>query len=465
MSVSEQARRPGTQIDSRLAWGFLAGAAAIGVGAAAGRSLALGFGVLMFVVVSYVVLRHPFAGVVALVGLMPIVSGMRRGLVVPYLRPSEALVVWLAPLVLFAARGSVPRWGTLEWLGLAYAGGTLLLGSFDLWRRGAPFDKSNVEGLLGPCQYLLLLRAVRVGTATERDWRRAVAALIAAAVPVSIFALLQGFGVAWARHLGATLTGVVSNHPDRASGPFTNWQVLAGYLLAVGLVTAAVLAFGAWRILRPRVAAVILVLIAAALARTLTIGAFAGWAVGAAALAVSAGRVRVSAARVAGAAVAAVLALTLVLAARFQQEFHAAVGQAGTGVIPRTLVNRYDIWTQQYFPALSDRWVTGFGPDIPSNATWKFTDSVYVTMVLRGGLILLALYAALMAGFVAVARRISGGDAEARALGAALVVLVIALVPLQLIATYFTTSGLPELLWITAALVSVLPFLKGRART
>jgi hypothetical protein len=44
---------------------------------------------------------------------------------------------------------------------------------------------------------------------------------------------------------------------------------------------------------------------------------------------------------------------------------------------------------------------------------------------------------------------------EARALGAALLVLVILLIPLQTIANYFTTSGLPEVLWIMAGLASV----------
>jgi len=465
MSVTEYRRSRRLEADSRWGWGLLGGVCAAGVGAAAGHSALLGAGVLAFLVVSYVVVRCPYVGVVALVGLTPIVSGMQRGLVVPDLRPSEALIVWLAPLVIFAARRSVPKWGALEWLGLAYAGGTLFLGSFDLWRRGAPFDRSNIDGLLGPFQYLLLVRAVRVGAAGERAWRRLTAILILAAVPVSVFALLQGFGIEWAQHLSITLTGVNPGHPGRATGPFTNWQVLAGYLLAIGLLNAAVLAFEARRILTPRTAAAVLVLIGAALARTLTIGAFAGWAIGAAALAVWAGRVRLSGSRSAGAAGAAVVALALVLAARFQQQFHAAVGQASTGIIPRTLVSRYDIWTQQYFPALSGRWVAGFGPDIPANVTWKYTDSVYVTMVLRGGLILLALYAALMIGFVAVARRAATTTAEARAAVAAVCVLVIALAPLQLIATYFTTSGLPEALWIMAGLASLLPFAQQRAHT
>ncbi len=147
--------------------------------------------------------------------------------------------------------------------------------------------------------------------------------------------------------------------------------------------------------------------------------------------------------------------VALVLAARYHQEFTTRVGQASNGIVPNTVMDRIHNWTQQYLPALAGRWVTGYGPLIPSNATWRFTDSVYVTIVLRGGLVLLGLYAALMAGFASVARRVTRGSRQATALAAALVALVIVLIPLQVLATYFTTSGLPEVLWILAGLVSV----------
>jgi hypothetical protein len=306
---------------------------------------------------------------------------------------------------------------------------------------------------VGQSQYVVLLRAVRVGVDTQERWRRIPAILVLAAVPVSILALFQGFGAEWAQHLNFHLTGVNLGHTDRATGPFTGWQVLAGYLLAVGLVCTSIIAFDARRILGPRIAALVLVLIVAALARTLTVGALAGWIIGSAVLVVWAGRVHINGVRLAALAATAVVAFTLVLGARFSQEFQAAAGQAPTGFVPRTIVARYDHWAQQYLPALAGRWVTGFGPDFPATVTTKYTDSLYLTLLLRGGLILLAIYVALMACFVGIARSVSGLGIEVRSIAVALIVLVVVLTPLQVIATYFTTSGLPQVIWVLAALV------------
>jgi hypothetical protein len=454
---------PRPRLPQPAMWVAAAGISATGVGVASGISPLLGVALLATIIASYAVVRNPYVGVAILVALTPVTSGMRRGLIVPGLRPSETLVIWLVPLVVLGARTPVPRWGTLEWLGLAYAGGTLVVGGYDLWRRGGVFDASNVGGLLGPFQYLALLRAVRVGVTRNHQWHKLLALLLLTAVPISIFALLQGSGVAWAQHLSIRLTGVNLGHRDRATGFFTNWQVLAGYLVAVGLLGTAVVAFQARRVLSPRLASITLLIIIAGLARTLTIGAFAGWAAGSFVLVMWAGRIKVTGARFAGAAAIAVVLLSLVFAARYEQEFAAPTGQATAGLLPSTIVGRYDNWVNEYLPALSGRWVTGFGPGIPSSVSWKYTDSVYLTLVLHGGLILLALYVALMCGVVVSARTAYAVDSESGALIATVIVLVGVLAVIQTIATYFTTSGLPQVVWIMVALVTLLP-VTGRRR-
>ncbi len=195
---------------------------------------------------------RPFYGVMALAILTPVTSAMKSGLLIPHLRPSQALIIWLAPLVILCARRPVRGWSLLEWLGLAYALGTLVLGSFDLWRQSFPFSSSNIDALLGPFQYLLLLRATRVGVRTERELCLVVRALLLTALPVCALALMQGFGVTWAQNLAHTVTGVDEGHLDRAIGLFTNWQVLAGYLISVGLIAVAVAAYGARSILPTR---------------------------------------------------------------------------------------------------------------------------------------------------------------------------------------------------------------------
>lgn len=439
----------------RAGWAAGAAASSVAVGVLAGRHPFLALLALIVASGTCLVIARPFYGVMALAVLTPITSGTRNGLLIPHLRLSQALIIWLAPVVILSARRPVRGWGRLEWLGLVYAMGTLLLGSFDLWRQGLPFSSSNVDTLLGPFQYLLLLRATRVGVRTDRELSLVVRALLLASIPVCCLALLQGFGTTWAQDLAHHLTGINEGHLDRAVGVFSNWQVLAGYLISVGLIAVATAAYGARMILSTRQAAWLSVIIGVSLARTLTIGALVGWLVAGGALLMMSGRVRLTAKRMATVCGAAAAAVALVLAARYHQEFTARVGQTSNGIIPNTVVARIHNWTQQYLPALAGRWVTGYGPGIPSNVTWQFTDSVYVTIVLRGGLVLLGLYAALMAGFASIARPVNRASASATAVAAALVTLVIILVPLQILATYFTTSGLPEVIWILAALVSV----------
>jgi hypothetical protein len=436
-----------------IIWAAGSVVAALVVGFAAGHRPLLGVAVLIVLVVSYAVVIEPLVGVVALAAATPVTAGIKRGLVVPHLRPNEALIVWLVPLILLSARRPVRRWGILEWLGLAYAGGTLVLGAFDIWHRGSALDSASIDGLVGPFEYLALLRAVRVGVRTQDHVNIVVRTLVLAALPIAVFALAQGSGLVWAQHVRNTLTGTAPGHLNRATAVFDNWQVLAGYLLAVGLVGASTAAFRARRILPPDAALIATVVIAAGLARTLTIGALAGFAVGVVAL--LARQSRANARWIKWLAGGALLLLVAVLAARYHQEFVPRPGQASNGIVPNTIADRIQVWTRQYLPALSGRWITGYGPLLPPTVTWQYTDSVYVTLILRGGLVLLALYAALMAGFVAVARQTVNARApEPRAVANALLVLVLVLVPLQTIATYFTTSGLPEVTWILAALVS-----------
>ncbi len=276
----------------RVAWPFGAVAASLAVGVVAGRHPLFALLALIFVTGTCLVIARPFYGLIGLAILTPITSATKNGLLVPHLRLSQALIIWLAPLVILCARRPVRRWGLLEWLGLAYAMGTLLLGGFDLWRQSFPFSSSSVNTLLGPFQYLLLLRATRVTVRTEREVALVVKALLLASLPVCGLALLQGFGATWAQNLAHSVTGINEGHLDRAVGVFTNWQVLAGYLLSVGLIAVAVSAYRARTILPTRQAVWLSVIIGLSLARTLTIGAFVGWVAASGALLMMSGRVR-----------------------------------------------------------------------------------------------------------------------------------------------------------------------------
>jgi hypothetical protein len=423
-------------------------------------------GLVIVVWGSYLVVCAPAIGVAGLALLTPVLSGMRAGLPVPHLRLSEVLIVWVGGLVILAARRPVPRWGPLEWAGLAYGLATLGLGLLDLARRHSSLGDAQLNQMVGAFQYLVLLRAVRVGCPDPQDVRRTLRALLAGAVPVSLLALLQGFGVTAAHRFAVTLTGVDEGHLTRAIGPFSNWQVLAGYLFIIALLTTAALVEHESIIVSAKLGIPLLVLVLAALARTLTIGAFVGAILGCGVLLVGAGRIRMSRAQAISAGLVAVGGLAAVVAARFQQQFTAQTGQAPTGLLPQTIADRVHNWTHQYLPALTGRWPIGYGPGLPPQATWRYTDSVYITVLLRGGLVLLGFYLLLMYAFYRQARTIDRSSVR-HVPAVAVAVAVALLLVLQLIATYFTTSGLPEVLWMLAGLSAdtsgLRPRLSGRA--
>src|SRR4051794_7978122 len=146
--------------------------------------------------------------VLALVAIVPVVSGFRRGAPIPGFRLSEVLTVAVAGLVLVACgRRSLACLATLDWLACTYAVATLVLGSLDLLRRDAPFTSGNLSGLLGPVQYVVLYRAVSVVATTPDARRDVVRALLLASLPVAVLALFQSLNISQFVDLGVKLTG------------------------------------------------------------------------------------------------------------------------------------------------------------------------------------------------------------------------------------------------------------------
>jgi hypothetical protein len=409
-------------------------------------------------------LRLARIAALVLVATTPILAGVKRGLPVPGFRLSELLTVLLGGFVLAACgRRSLTRLTTLDWLALAYAAATLILGSIDLLRRDAPFTSDDVSGLVGPIQYLILFRAVSVTSDGIEQRRRIVGVLLLASVPVALLALLQSLQIDAFVDFGVHLTG--SDYRPlfdnmgfvRATGTFPHWQVAAGYFLVIGLLGIATLARRGHRILDERLLFAVVVLDVAALLRTVTAGASTALAVGGFVLALASGRLRNP---FAWPVVAVLLALIVggsVFAPRYNEQYQSGESNGATahGIVPRTIVYRYELWRDQFLPVLEDRWVAGYGPDIPPDATWKYTESVYVTMLLRGGVILLAIYLALMLRLAVGGRRlVRAGPPVDVVVGSAVIAIVAVLAVTQIIATYFTTSGAPQVVWTLAALVA-----------
>jgi hypothetical protein len=482
MAVARRARAPAAFMlvppaarfrhpDVPMALAGAGGALVVGVGAGFGPLA--GLGALLAVALGLVVLERPAVGAYVLVAAAPVLSGLRRGLPVPGLRISELLIVGLAGLVIvYAGRAELRPWRGLDWLALAYVATTFGLGAYDVLAFHRDVGGETLRSLLGPLQYLLLYRAVLAGLPDAAARAGALALLLVASVPVSLLALLQHFHLLGVRELIPHLTGIdidtsfgAEGGGQRATSTFPHWQVLAAYAWWVALLAIALLLDDAQRVLRRGTLAVVLALALGAALATTTFTALLGIVVGAVALAVLSGRGgRVTAALLVGMALAG-LVFGTALERRFDQQFTTTSGAARPAWIPQTVGFRYDLWTQQYLPALSGKWPTGFGPDLPRSVRFPYTESLYMTLLLRGGVVLLVVVLAFMGVLLAAGLRARDGpEAAGRAAGRVTVVAVGLLVGMHFIEPYFLNTGMAHLLWITAALVAGAAPASHRAR-
>jgi hypothetical protein len=305
-----------------------------------------------------------------------------------------------------------------------------------------------------------------------------------ASTPVAALALLQRGGAPGVPGLLRYLTGVDLSTDysysllHRATGPFPHWQMLGAYLLVVVLVAVALLLDPQSRVLRRPLLVGILALDCAALVETVSVTPLLATLVGTIVLAARYGRTRRLLPWLALACVVGGAVFGSLLSQRAQLQYATSPGQSN-GLVPQTIAYRYDVWTTQFLPALTGRWLTGWGPccstptDLPSGLGWDFTESVYLTLLLRGGVILLAGYAVLMWAFASVSRRAAREPARPaadRAAANVLFFLVLALVPLQWIEPYFIDDGLPQLVWGLAGLLmatgaTAAPTRRGRPAT
>jgi len=439
---------------------------ALGGGAVAGAGVAEGpvgaLAALAIALCGLLVLQRPLVGAYLLVALVPIVSGLRRDLPVPGLRVSELIVAGLATLLLVTVETRRLRpWTLFDWTALAYCAATLALGGTALLARGVPFTLEAISTLVGPFQYLLLYRAVLAAVHTEAERRRALALVLLASVPVSVLALLQFAGVGGLSSTLNSLTGAegLLVHSEevgiehRTTGVFPHWQMLAGYLFVVVVAGLGAL-IGRGPLPGWTVGAVTLLALAAMISTGTFVTAFG--ALGAAfVLGAWYGRLGRVLAGVGAAAAGAAAVFGSLIAERVAFSFSAAPGADREAFVPQSIAYRFELWSEQLLPAIAGRWLTGWGPDLPSSLSFEHTESMYLTLLFRGGVPLVLVYAALTLALAGAAWRLAARSARPfdRMLGRVMFTLVALLAVLHLLEPYFVTTGLPHLIWILAALV------------
>jgi hypothetical protein len=403
---------------------------------------------------------HPAAAVYVYLGTLPFLAGIDRDVLVPLVRPNEAL---LALLLAGAALGGYLRFvrgdavarrarpldvPLLVFVVLA----TVWPISWLLLRSRVP-DVADLAALLPVCKLIALLVLVRTAVRTSDQLMRLARVVIWPAVGVAVIAVLQtlGFGPVIAvldtywNGDGSDVAGL----GERGTTTFASPIATGDYLV---LALALVIALGIRGLLgRREELSAALVLVPGILAS----GQFSTWA--------SAAVVGTSMLYQYPQLRGRILRLLPVLALAALAGLPALVSrlsQFGEGFsVPPSWLGRWDNINNFYLPGLGDfRWVLGVSPNsvLPAPETWReliYMESGYLQLLWVGGLPLLAAFGWLSVGVLRYARRGSSDPGPAGAYASALragwwMVLVLSLIDIHLV-----LRGTGELMFVGLAIV------------
>ena len=413
-------------------------------------------GVALFVLCAV----HPAAAAYVYVGTLPFLAGIDRDVLIPLVRPNEAL---LALLLAGATTGgylrfvrgiAVPRrFGPLDVPLFAFVVlSTVWPVSWLLLRDRLPGGE-DLAALLPVCKLVGLLVLVRLAVRTPQQMVRLARAIIWPAVVVAVIAILQTLGFAPLIGLldafwngdGSDVAGLA----ERGTTTFASPIATGDYLV---LSLALLVALGVrHQIGRREVFAAALVLLPGVLAA----GQFSTWVsavvVGAATLYLHPGLRR---------RVLRVLPLIAVAALAGTPALVNRLSQFGDGfTVPPSWLGRWDNLVSFYLPGLGDfRWVLGVSPNsvLPAPETWReviYMEYGYLQFLWVGGLPLLAGFLWLTVAVLRHARRVAADPGPAGAYGAALwagwwLILVLSLIDIHLV-----LRGTGELIFIGLAIV------------
>jgi hypothetical protein len=347
------------------------------------------------IAVVLVVALHPPRGAYLLLATTPILAGLDRGLVLPLLRPHEALALLVAGglvahLALRAAIGQ-PALLRLRFdrvdvaiLLLAFTGSVLPLA--DMLVRGRPIVQDDVLYALTVWKYYGVFLIIRTSVTTRAQVRRCLWMALAAAAVVALVGIAQVVGAPGIGSITARYKPEGINDPQFERGTSTLASSIAvGDVMVFSLAIAAGLFLNGDR-RQVRLAALALLFVFGTVATgqfsaiiAIVVGVLAfGWLTG-----------RLSRAVLAFAPVAGVAALLLrpVISARLS-------GFNGGTTLPASWQVRLDNVTTHFWPVLQvdHNWITGVRPlariDGPrfSGIDFIWIESGYVWLLWTGGI-------------------------------------------------------------------------------
>jgi hypothetical protein len=183
-------------------------AAAVGLGTAIALAPLLAAGAVAAVALGAVVWVRPEVAGFLVIGVTPLVVGIDRGRLVPALRPNEALVMFLAAVLVLRAVVTMPvgyrlriSLSRVEWTLLAMAVSASFVPLAFMYLRGRTPTGEDLSHTLVLWKFLVVYVVVRATITTQRQVRWALVISVATATVVAAIGFLQARDLLGVREL------------------------------------------------------------------------------------------------------------------------------------------------------------------------------------------------------------------------------------------------------------------------
>ena len=389
-----------------------------------------------------------------LVSAIVLTSGMQRGHPIPFLIPNEVVlllsVLVAIPFVVLKRwqRITLPRHALLAIIILV--GGTVVIPYVTYLLRAIPLDIADHLKLLAPVQYILIFWLFRNLPNSDAVRVRLIRWMLFWASIVAVIALLQTFRVGpvtallstWYRSAHEAVAG-----PGRATSVLGAWNGLGTFMM-LNLVLGRTLLYSQGEELSGRV--FLLITMGLCAMGLLVSGSYAGLlgtALGFLIIGRIERRMRASLLLLL-AIVILILPLLPYITQRFEYQFRSG------GLLPQTLVFRFKVWREVFWPIVREHWLFGFRPVLPANVSWQYAESQYLTLLVQSGIASLFAHLAWIGLMLLWLRRKLHSRHELSAvLARSTFTTLIVLTMMGLTNAVFTYSGVIEYVWIFLGLI------------
>ena len=448
--IAEVVRRPSLMRDL-----FIAAAFGITIGAAILISPLAALVLIVGLVAVYVIVARPMWVIYLLLVTIPLTSGMPRGQLLPLLKPNEAVLILALGTAFLAFAISVKKREIPGWVifaSLLLIAGTAITPVVSYYARGWSLDISLILRFVAPIQYLMLFWVFAHIPNSDKQRERVLQVIFLMASVVAVVGLLQAAQVPFVvSFLSAWYPSDqldAAAQAGRVTSVFSAWNVLGTFLMFNLLLLTALQERKPSNRLYIWNMRTLALLSLFCLVATGSFASIFGLVFGFVLIKLFEPKGLSAILPFLLIGVIAIILLAPFLSTRLAFQFASDNGS----VLPRTLVDRFDIWTGIYLPLIAKDPLWGVSPNM-EGLTWGFAESEYINLLFRSGLFsLIAHFGWVVILLVWLRRVIRNSWGMSQKLAVFLFTLMATLSIMGITNPVFTYSGTIDYLWVLLGL-------------